>query len=160
MPHSCCWWDTEVPCHSLYVLQRNLLRLRTCVDPLLDVQGCQPERRAALHFNRKALLEHIAAALGEMKSETLGNKNTWIGFLVLLGERQLGDLALPILACVTLVAPFGNKTRNSKDPKWCSVQFSCSVVSDSLRPPELQHARPPCPSPTPGVHPNSCPSSR
>ena len=35
-----------------------------------------------------------------------------------------------------------------------SVQFSCSVVSDSLRPHELQHARPPCPSPTPGVHPN------
>ena len=38
-----------------------------------------------------------------------------------------------------------------------SVQFSCSVVSDSLRPPGLQHARPPCPSPTPGVYSNSCP---
>ena len=33
-------------------------------------------------------------------------------------------------------------------------------MSDSLRPHELQHARPPCPSPTPGVHPNPCPSSR
>ena len=41
-----------------------------------------------------------------------------------------------------------------------SVQFSCSVVSDSLWPHELQHARPPCPSPTPGVHSNSCPSSQ
>ena len=41
-----------------------------------------------------------------------------------------------------------------------SVQFSCSVVSDSLRPHESQHARPPCPSPTPGVYSNSCPSSR
>ena len=41
-----------------------------------------------------------------------------------------------------------------------SVQFSHSVVSDSLRPHELQHARPPCPSPTPGVYPNSCPLSR
>ena len=41
-----------------------------------------------------------------------------------------------------------------------SVQFSCSVVSDSLRPHESQHARPPCPSPTPGVHPDSRPSSR
>ena len=40
-----------------------------------------------------------------------------------------------------------------------SVQFSHSVVSDSLRPHELQHARPPCPSPTPGVYPNSCASS-
>ena len=41
-----------------------------------------------------------------------------------------------------------------------SVQFSRSVVFDSLRPHESQHARPPCPSPNPRVHPNSCPSSR
>ena len=41
-----------------------------------------------------------------------------------------------------------------------SVQFSRSVVSDSLRPHESQHARPPCPSPTPGVYSNSCPSSQ
>ena len=41
-----------------------------------------------------------------------------------------------------------------------SVQFSHSVMSDSLRPHELQHARPPCPSPTPGVHSNSCPLSQ
>ena len=41
-----------------------------------------------------------------------------------------------------------------------SVQFSRSVVSDSLQPHESQHARPPCPSPTPGVYPNSCPSSQ
>ena len=40
-----------------------------------------------------------------------------------------------------------------------SVQFSSSVISDSLRPHEPQHARPPCPSPTPGAHPNSCPLS-
>ena len=41
-----------------------------------------------------------------------------------------------------------------------SVQFSCSVISDSLRPHGLQHARPPCPSPTPGACSNSCPFSR
>ena len=40
-----------------------------------------------------------------------------------------------------------------------SVQFSLSVVSDSLRSHELQHARPPCPSPTPGAYPNSRPLS-
>ena len=38
-----------------------------------------------------------------------------------------------------------------------SVQFSCSVMSDSLRPHEPQHSRPPCPSPTPGVYSNPCP---
>ena len=41
-----------------------------------------------------------------------------------------------------------------------SVQFSCSVMSDSLRHHESQHARPPCPSPTPGVHPDSRPLSQ
>ena len=41
-----------------------------------------------------------------------------------------------------------------------SVQFSCSVMSDSLRPHGLQHARSPCPSPTPRVYSNSCPLSR
>ena len=41
-----------------------------------------------------------------------------------------------------------------------SVQFSHSVISDSLWPHEPQHARPPCPSPTPTVHPNPCPLSQ
>ena len=41
--------------------------------------------------------------------------------------------------------------------QFSSVQFSHSVMSDSLQPPESQHARPPCPSPSPGVHSHSCP---
>ena len=41
-----------------------------------------------------------------------------------------------------------------------SVQFSCSVMSNSLRPHKLQHARPPCPPPTPRVHSDSRPSSQ
>ena len=44
--------------------------------------------------------------------------------------------------------------------RFSSVQSSSSVMSDSLQPHVLQDARPPCPSPTPGGHPNSCPSSR
>ena len=43
---------------------------------------------------------------------------------------------------------------------WIVCQFSSSVVSNSLRPHELQHTRPPCPSPTPRVYSNSCPSSQ
>ena len=52
----------------------------------------------------------------------------------------------------TLLSPLGHM--------FSSVQFSRSVVSDSSWPHELQHARPPCPSPTPGVHWNSSPSSQ
>ena len=44
--------------------------------------------------------------------------------------------------------------------QFSSVHFSCSVVSDYLRHHESQHARPSCPSPTPGAYPNSCPSCR
>ena len=50
--------------------------------------------------------------------------------------------------------------QNNSNFRRISVQFSCSVVSNSLRPYESQHARPPCPSPTPGVHSDSRPSSR
>ena len=47
---------------------------------------------------------------------------------------------------------------SSKFKSFSSVQFSCSVVSDSLWPHEPQYTRPPCPSPTPGIHPNPCPN--
>ena len=53
------------------------------------------------------------------------------------------------------------KTGPKNSISWWSylVQFSRSLMSDSLWPHKLQHARPPCPSPTPGVHSNSCPLS-
>ena len=49
--------------------------------------------------------------------------------------------------------------QEEKDSISWLIQFSCSVMSDPLWPHESQHARPPCPSPTPGVYPNPCPSS-
>ena len=52
------------------------------------------------------------------------------------------------------------KTVYGDSVQFSSVQFNCSVVSDSLWRHESQHARPPCPSPTPGVHSDSRPSSQ
>ena len=55
---------------------------------------------------------------------------------------------------------FANETRRLiTSIGTCSVQFSCSVTSNSLWPHGLQHTRPPCLSPTPGVYSNSCPLS-
>ena len=48
----------------------------------------------------------------------------------------------------------------SQSRNFLDVQFSCSVMSDSLQPHGLQHVRPPCPSTTPGVYSNSCPLNR
>ena len=53
-----------------------------------------------------------------------------------------------------------NSPRTFPKSMFSSVHFSRSVMVDSLQPHEPQHARPPYPSSTPGVHPNSCPSSR
>ena len=68
--------------------------------------------------------------------------------LLHLLHRQVGSLPL---------VPPGNPQSSIQ---FSSVHFSRSFVSDSLRPHESQHARPPCPSPTPGVHSDSRPSSQ
>ena len=70
---------------------------------------------------------------------------------VLLGFKITadGDCSHEIKRCLLL----GRKVIKSD-------QISLSVVFDSLRPHESQHARPPCPSPIPGVHSDSCPSSQ
>ena len=52
------------------------------------------------------------------------------------------------------------KPKGQQQKSFSSVQFSSSVVSNSLWPHGLQHARPPCPSPSPRVYSNSCPLSR
>ena len=68
------------------------------------------------------------------------------------------------LPLIPLLLQFSSRNIEIHCPRchvqFSSVQFSCSVVSDSLWPHESQHARPPCPSPTPWVYSNSCPSSR
>ena len=67
---------------------------------------------------------------------------------------------------MTPVMPFTCPSKERKRHKrgrgklFSSVQFSCSVVSDSLQTHGLQHARPPCPTPTLGVYSNSCPLSQ
>ena len=58
----------------------------------------------------------------------------------------------PLARCIHYMTDLSQNT-------FSSVQFSRSIVSESLWPHELQHAGAPCPSPTPGVHPNPCPFS-
>ena len=70
------------------------------------------------------------------------------------------DITLPTKVCLFKAMVFPVFTYGCES--WTikkAVQFSCSVVSDSLRPHGLQHARPPCPSPTPRVYSNSFPLS-
>ena len=80
----------------------------------------------------------------------VGHKNIFM--LLNIDMHQPSNISVP---CLSVDAPYVFWS-----VKWLSVQFSCSVVSDSLRPHESQQARPPRPSPTPGVHSNSCPLSQ
>ena len=73
--------------------------------------------------------------------------------------KILKEMGIPDLMTCLLRNLYGGQKASVKTRHGTIVQFSRSVVSDSLRPHEPQHARPPCLSPTPGVHPNSCPSS-
>ena len=79
-------------------------------------------------------------------------------------DRVLKSRDITFLTKVHIVNDYGFSSSHVQMPeldnkKGCSAQFSCSVVSDSLRPHESQHARPPCPSPSPGVHSDSRSSS-
>ena len=83
--------------------------------------------------------------------------NTGVCSLSLLqGIFPNQKLNLGLLHCRQILYQLSYEKSNNN----FSVQFSRSVMSDSLRPHEPQHARPPCPSPTPGVYWNSCPSSQ
>ena len=66
----------------------------------------------------------------------------------------------PILRKVKYYRKGKYKYYTQQTPIWWCLQLSHSVVSNSLRPHQPQHTRPPCPSPTPGVHPNPCPWSQ
>ena len=83
-------------------------------------------------------------------------KNAGVGSLSLLQEIfPTQELNWGLLHCRRIFYQLSYKgSPNSL------VQFSCSVVYNSLRPHGLQHARPPCPSPTPRVYSNSCPLSQ
>ena len=68
----------------------------------------------------------------------------------------LSTLSLPFSSALLSTPPFSLQISEQRSVS----QFSRSVVSDSLRPHKRQHAKPPCPSPTPRVYPNPCPSNR
>ena len=85
-------------------------------------------------------------------------KSTGVGCHFLLQRIVLTQGSNPgLLHCRQMLYYLSHQ---AKVPSLSSVQFSRSVLSDSLRPHELQHTSPPCPSPSPGVHSDSQPPSQ
>ena len=98
--------------------------------------------------------DHNAVRLDlNYRRKIIKNSNIWRLNNTLLDNQQITEkIKKEIKICIEMNENENTTTQN------LSVQFSRSVVSDSLRPHGLQHARLPCPSPTPGPYSHSCPS--
>ena len=110
---------------------------------------------SSFHFHQEVFSSFSLSAIRVVSSAYLRS-------LIFLPAILIPTCASSSPAFLTMYSAFKlNKQGNNIQP-WRnpSVQFSHSVVSDSLRPHGLQYARTPCPSPNPGIYSNSCPSSR
>ena len=89
---------------------------------------------------------------------------TWYSFIFLpllrpVSSQRHSKIEIKLINDTTIASMCSSEKKKVPHLQFSSVQFSRSVVSNSLWLHELQHTRPPCPSPTHGVHSNSCPSS-
>ena len=117
------------------------------------------------YSDRKQISDCLGTGWGEGKKEpeeeiTEGREETG-GWEMEMVTRWAAGMVSWVYVC--LLSPFSCVCSTPLSRGFShgeSVQFSHSVVSDSLQPHGLQHARLPCPSPTPGVYSNSCPSSQ
>ena len=99
---------------------------------------CSPSVSSAHEIFQTSILEWVAIFFSRRSSQTRSNPR-----ILHLLQWQVDSLSLDAPEKLTSY-------------QFSSIQFSRSVVSNSLRPHEPQNARPPCPSPIPGLHPNSC----
>ena len=111
--------------------------------------------------HKMAICGHHSATFSAFRIKCIPYSTPGLHTLDLLDLLACGIMSRASLDLVTkllvLVKP---AFKGMESLQFSSVQFSHSVMSDSLQPHELQHARPPCPSPTPGVHSNLPPSSQ
>ena len=115
---------------------------------------------AEVHSSRDSL--HQAKGKGCHGDCSASANGTYrVPALCCLGQHSLMEVMEPYWSNINFIWVWEAYSHSSWIP-FCfpSVQFSRSVISNSLRPHGLQHSRPPCPSPTPGVDSKSCPLSR
>ena len=148
--------------HQSFQLISVLISFRVGWLDLLAVQGTL--RSLLQHYSSKASilqcsaffvvqLSHPYMTIGKTIALTI---QTFVGKVISLLFNMLCRFVIAFLPWSKCL--FISWLQSSSAVIFSSVQFRRSVVSNSLRPHELQHTRPPCPSPTPGVHSNSSPS--
>ena len=115
----------------------------------------------SVHSTNILMTSYHTYNCGYLNSHVNRNKNKLLCTIHLQNRHQQSREKFPFLAlCILLMIVKMKPVFLFYKPVFkCCQSVSQSVVSDSLRPHESQHARPPCPSPTPRVYSNSCPLS-
>ena len=148
---------------GIKIAGRNINNLRYADDITLMAES--EEELNSLLMNMKKESDKVGLKLSIQKTKIMasGPMTSWeidgetvetVSDFILGGSKITADVDCSHEIKSHLL--FGRKAMTNLS----SVQFSRSVVSDSLRPHESQHARPPCPTPTPGVHSDSRPLSQ
>ena len=155
-----CWtgWSTG----GIKIAGRNSNNLRYTDDTIIMTESEEELKSLLMKVKEESKKVGLELKIQKTKIMASGPVTSWqidgetmetVRDFIFLGSKITadGDCSHEIKRCLLL----GRKVMTN-----LSDQISHSVVSNSLRPHESQHARPPCPSPTPGVHSVSCPSSR
>ena len=158
---------------GIKIAGRNLNNLRYADDTILMAES---EELKSLLMKLKEESEKVGLKLNIQKMKIMASSPiiSWqtdgqtVADFIFLGSKITADgdcsheikkrllLRRKVMTNLDSILKSRDITLSTKVRLVSSVQFSRSVVSDSLRPHELQHARPPCPSPIPGVYSNSC----
>ena len=125
---------------------------------LKNIISKEPLKVIIYYYKNISILFFHAVSLMEKLSKPLLRTWKWFYFKIL--QIYLNYLSFSLCPPTPKAQQLKKEYKTLSQGSVQSVQFRCSVVSDSLRPHESQHARPPCPSPTPRVHQNPHPSSR
>ena len=138
---------------------------------LCDPMDCSPPDSSVHGILQARILEWVAMASSRGSSRPRDRNH--VSYISYIGRWTIlqchlgspvwkGKKAISHVSTVPESSSSPSVLSGSASPRdeFSSVQFSHSVITDSLRPHESQHARPPCPSPTPGVHSNSRPWSQ
>ena len=147
---------------GIKIAGRNINDLRYADDTTLMAESEEELKSLLMKVKEESKKASLKLNIHKTKIMASGPITPWridgesmetVRDFIFLGSKITadGDCSPEIKRCLLL----GRKAMTNLS----SVQFSCSVMSDSSRPHESQHTRPPCPSPTPGVHSDSCPSS-
>ena len=118
---------------------------QACTNVRARIRSMFSILKGGLSFMIHLKMENLYLSTAKILVKTLNSFGLWILYILSLQTHTFG---------VGVLCPV-----NFFTSRLSSVQFSCSVMSNYFRPHGLQHARPPCPSPTPRVYSNTCPLS-